>query len=210
MAKRKNTREIQFKKFLKERKLTSSFRKFQKIKKKRNFEVVVDGERKFLTAYKKGNKTIIADRLSLRTLATTKKFNLTNVMSGFKSKKITSKFGGKIIKKQTTPIKLKEVRREVLKNFSLVEKSNPIRKRVGQIYISVTFWKGKEESPTAKQTVEGGSRKQRQLINNRNKRIAFDEAIKGAWSQVRFSPDGYRVNYIHYAYYINRSRQERL
>ena len=191
----KNT-EKQLMQFLRERKLTSAFKRYKKIRYGRKLKIIIDGVNKNILVYKKNNKTIIADRYTLKTLATTKRFNLRNINKGFKEK-IVIRNGKKF---RTTPVKLKVIDTIKFKNTVHNDRTFALKKKVGKLFMSVTFI-GKHKE---RKTVEGGSRKLRLLKVKSQYNIAFNEAFKGAWSQVNFSPQDWIINWVHYSYVETR------
>lgn len=198
------------KNFLRERNLLTAFKRFQKIKRSKRLKIDVDGTVLDVTIYKKGDKTIVADSLRLKTLATSKKYNTKTIIGQLKKReKVTSKVikagltrtGIKIKTKIKTPkIKIKEIKRTLLSDKSgiiLIERQTPLRSRLGKLWINVTFIDKKDN----KKIVEAGSATQRFLHKEDNRQKAFNEAMKGAFSQINFSPKEIIINWVHYAYY---------
>lgn len=180
------------KRFLRERKLLKSYKRFQKIKRSRKIKVSVDGESKILLVYKEKGRTILANPYTLEKLATTKRYNIKNIEQGFKEK-LTLKQGKKT---KTTPIKLKIIKKTYYDKTIHTERSFPLRKAIGKIFLSATFY----GSRGIKTTTEGGSQTLRLLSSNTEREKSFEEAFRGAWGQVNFSPQDWVINWIHYNY----------
>lgn len=190
----------QIKGFLRERKLIRVYNRYQKIKpyRKRKFTIQYHNVKKQLLVYKKKDKLYIVDQRTLKTLATTKKYNLNNIKAELSTPKLTKK---KIANRQFdylgNKIRLREVQRVRLTNFTQIDRTTPLRMKNGKLFMSVTFFKG-----NTKTTKEGGSQRRRNMSISSEHRKSFDEAFGGALSQIDFSYDHYRVNWIHYSYFI--------
>lgn len=183
--------------FLEERNLTPTFKRFQKLKKvrKRHLKIEIDGVPQRLLVYKNKKTTFILDAFTLKNLATTTKYTPKNIEKGFELKEIKNKKFS-ILKRD---INLKNVNTTVLTNNIQIERSRPIKTKMGKLFLNVTFF-GKGHQ----QTSEGGSRKVKNLGIPSEKKIAFDEAFKGALSYIDFSYETYRINWIHYTYYYKK------
>lgn len=189
--------------FLRQRGLTKAFNRFRAIRKypKRTIEIDRDGIRRKLLVYKRNKRLVIADFFTLKTQATTSKYNLSNIRAAL-AQSVTKQKKSIGAPLRTPLISLKNHRTTPLKNTDLLELNKPLRGKVGRLFINVTFKKGE-----IKQTVEGGSRGSRALNITSEFRKAFDEAFTGALSQLKFyNWDAYKVNWIHYAYFTPKSK----
>ncbi len=107
-----------------------------------------------------------------------------------------------MIKENT--IKLKELTRTPLTNVVQIDRSAPLTKKVGKIFINVTFI-GKQKE---RFTVEGGSRELRLLGTNSQRKIAFDQAFAGALSLIQFSYETFIINWVHFSYFIPKKKPQ--
>ncbi len=194
-------------KFLKERGLTKTFNRSKKIKRKTKANINIDGTLIKVIVHKSKGKTVIRDFNSLNILATTTKYNTRNFKKGLQLKtrevKRKTKKGKTIIETIISrDIKLKELFTEIKANVLIKHKQTPLRTKFGKIFMSVSFYhKGK-----LKCIKEGGSQKTRILSRAKERKIAIDEAFKGAVSQINFSFDNFKINWIHYVYYYSRRK----
>lgn len=206
--------------FLRERNLLTTFNRFKRLKgiKKKTIMTEQDGISQRLVIHKRGKRLIIRDAFSLRVLATTKRFNFKNILNAFSQKKETSyvlsiphkgKKRDGFIKKNI--LKLKELTRIPLTNVVQVDRLTPLRKKIGKLFINVTFIsKSKLGLPAERITVEGGSRKLRLLNVEGQREIAFNQAFQGALSNpaITFSYDTFIINWIHFSYYIAKKKPQ--
>jgi len=193
-------------KFLRERNLLTSFNRFKRISPKRKKAIMIqqDGLSQNVLAFRRGNKVIIVDKFSLRTLATTKRFNLNQIESALQTRKLVKKmFGKKVFDTKISLLKLKELSRVPLTNVIQIERNAPLRKKVGRMFVSFTFTSEQNEVVT----VEGGSQIVRTLISREDREKAFNEALNGAKSQLPFyNPKRTVVNWIHFSYFLPKKR----
>jgi len=201
------TTEKQLRKFLKERNLQKSFRVFQSIKGKRRRRINInfEGEKKELLVFKRKKKLIIADAFTLRTLATTTKFNIKNVEKGFIPSKKTRKFSvvnsrGEVIKglfRKSAPIKLKVTDTTLLRktNSFKVTRTRAISQRFGRVLLNITFFKGRIH-----QTVEAESFSFLVVNKKNDKAQAFKEAYRRCVSQISFSYETFIINHVRFVY----------
>jgi len=191
--------------FLKERGLLQAFKRAKNLERQKKITVEQDGRKQSLILtrelYKKQKTTVIRDFFSLRKLGSSKR-SIKSTESDLKTRaEKTSFLFGKQLKTNFYKKRLNEIQRTPLTNFVLNERTNPYRKKLGQMYIDVTFYaKGK------KRTVEGGSHSPADLSIKSNKLRAFNEAFAGALSLIDFSYETFRINFIHYSYFIPKRK----
>lgn len=203
----KNTKRERklLKKFITERGLRGSFRRYRNIKRSIKFDVKIDDTPERLIAYRRKDRTIVADRFTLKTLATTKRFNLANIQLAFKKKS----FNVKQFKSNKIPafvqskyiLELREISKTRMTNVFHVQRTRALKTLRGQIYIKVAF----RSKSGAFRIVEGGSQILRDLSIKSEKQKAFEEAFNGASSQAGFSWDDFEIIWVHYAYFIDRT-----
>ncbi len=212
-----NKSNKQIRSFLRERKLLGAFQRSQRIKRKINFQTTIDGHKRDLIAYKKNGKTIVADKFSLRTVATTTRYNTRNVQNVIKNRVVVirkigrrSKVGIKANEKQkigdtskpfkTSTLKLNEVSRTFFEKSLHVRRTRPLRNKIGKLDISVTFFGKNKERFTA----EGGSARTRLLTDKKELNKSFNEAFRGALSFITFSYERFEINWMHFSYTLKR------
>lgn len=204
-----------FQSFLRERGLQTIFRRFNKLsqRKRKSVTLQVGGENRPAVAFKTKNRIIFRDPQSLAIISSTSKFKrLKDVPQFFRFlERDKSEFLG--IKTTNNVGKFKpqfrrtDVSREIFKNTVHVETLRPLRKKVGKIFLSITFFKGSSlDRATSKVTFEGGSRKLRLLTDRSQRQEAFDEAFQGALSFLNFSYDGFVVNRIRFFYKLPKQQ----
>lgn len=214
--------------FLQKRNLITAYKRFRKIKRSTRTKISVDGNVLDVTIYKKGDKTVIADTLTLKTLATSTKYNTRSIRKVIDKKVRTrvvkvdnNRFKQGLNYKSTglinndrsinnNIIKIKELRRTSLSlKTDLVERSTPLYKKEGLLWIDITFYKHNLMTGQVirKKRVQMGSGKQYLLYISSERQKAFDKAFNLAISQLDFSPTGYKIHWIHYAYYIKAKRR---
>ena len=169
-------------KFLDERGLKKSYRKYQKIKYKRRQKLVIDGERLNVYIYKKKGKTHVVNAYDLKEIVTTKKYN-------------TKQVGKQLEKNNLTPKFISQIR---YKNFTL-ERSKSIRRtKVGQVLVNLTATKGKQ-----KQTVEEMTGFTVPLVSKNERVRAEQKAVERCMAQLNFyDPSDIQINFIHYIYSV--------
>ena len=193
-------------KFLRERNLTAAYRRDKAIKYKRRFNVDVDGEKVQVVAYRKNNKTIIADARTLRTLSTTKRYNTKTFIKGLIPKERIKNINNRPVKISEPDIKLDHVKRTRHKNFYL-EHTKKKRNLVGQLILNITF-SATKNGRKIKRTVEASSTGSKFLKNKSAYTRAYNEAFTRCVSQINFSYDDYKVNFEHYTYSYNYSQRD--
>lgn len=210
MARPRNTiKEVRAAKdFLRQRNLLSTFNRFKKIRslKKKSFTVEQDDISHRLVALKRGNRIIVLDAFSLRQLATTKRFNLNTIQRAFEGREVrTRKFGSKTFQAVKNKVSLSEVTRIPLVNVVEIQRRTALRKKVGRIYMSVTFTSEKGDV----QTTEGGSRQPRLLSDIGERDKAYEEALFGAKSKLAFyDVKDFIINWIHFSYFIEKKKPQ--
>ena len=199
------------KKFITERGFRGSFRRYKNIKRTVKFDVKFDDTSEQLIAYRRNKRTIVADRFTLKTLATTKRYNLANIQNAFRKKTFNVKrFKSKKIpefKMSRYDLQLKEISRTKLTNVFHTERTTFLKTLRGQLYIKVAF----KSRSGGFAVVEGGSQKLRDFSGKdgeSNRQKAFEEAFNGASSQAGFSWDDFEIIWIHYAYFIDRTSKQ--
>ena len=205
---RTNTKEKQLlRRFIKERNLLETFNRFRRISgiKTKEFTAKQDGQSHRLVAFKQGDKTIVLDAFSLRVMATTKKFDLQSIERGLQQT-FTKKrrFGKKIFVQSAVAVKLREISRTPLTNVIVVDRTSPLSRKLGKIFVSVTLISDKGERFTA----EGGSNQLRLLNSESERTKAFNEAFNGAVGQAPFYSKNFIINWIHYSYFIGKKRPQ--
>lgn len=193
--------------FIKEKNLLETFNRFRRIAgiKTKEFTVKQDEQSHRLVAFRKGDKTIVLDAFSLRVMATTKRFNLQSIERGSQQTKARkTRFGKKIFIQNQVVVKLREIARTPLTNVIAVDRTTWLAKKLGKLFISVTFTGEKGEKFVA----EGGSRQLRLLNFQQERTKAFNEAFRGALGQVPFSYKDFIINWIHYSYFIQKKRPQ--
>jgi len=178
--------------FLKERGLKKAFNRYKKIKYKKTEIINLDGRKTKILIYKKNNKTIIADHRTLKTMVTTKKYNLSNYKKALQTNLVPTKDGFR----RERNLKFNFLYTDRMKNVEINRYEKPRRGKVGKVFVSITAHKGKRSK-----TVEGGSRKTRLLTIAKEREVATQEAINGALSRLPFYGDNYTVNWVNFVYY---------
>lgn len=205
----KSNREL-FRNFLRERDLTTVFRRFQALKrrKRKAINIFVGGEERPVVAFKTKKRIIFRDPQNLAVVSSTSRFRKLKDVPVFfqvfeRNRKeflnIELKQGG-VFKPQ---FRRTDVKREIFKNTIHFETVRPLARKVGKIFISVTFFKeGK------KQTVEGGSRKNRLLTDPKDRQDSFDEAFIGSLDGLDFyNWEKFEVNWIRFFYKTPKTEQ---
>lgn len=200
--------------FLRERNLLVTFNRFKRIKSIKKIRITTEQDdiSQRLVIHKRGDKLVIRDAFSLRVLSITKKFNFRTIRNAFqmrKEKSIVFKNRAGQDKQgilRENVLKLKEITRIPLTNVIQVDRSAPLRRKVGRLFINVTFI-GKRGQRI---TVEGGSNRPRLLNVISQQRIAFNEAFRGALGNVvvDFSYESFIVNWIHFSYFEEKKRPQ--
>jgi len=205
---RKTSRNFQ--NFLKERDLQTIYRRFISLKGKRKKELLINvgGENRPAIAFRTKNRILFRDPKSLALLSsTTKVRKLNDVPQIFKIREFNRrKFLDIKIKNGINGVFLPQfrrtdVKREIFKNTIHFETVRPLQGKVGKIFLSITFFKVNSTGRKVESiTLEGGSRQNRLLTDRLERQKSFNEAFKGALSQLNFSYDGFTVNTIRFFY----------
>lgn len=169
-------------------------------KRLKKVEATQNGVKLRLLAFREKGKTKVLDFQTLKQVAVTTRYTPKNIRQGIE----TSKTGKKRIGKEDVIVKRPDVRvslieREFTPNFFQTVRQFPLKKKLGKVFLSVTFFKGNN-----RMTVEGGSRRLRNLSSAREFRMSYDEAFKGAMSQINFSYERFVINWVHYSYFLPR------
>lgn len=192
--------------YLKFQRLNYAFNKNKTIKKRYKWTTRIYGDRRNFYIYRKGNKTKVVDRHTLKEFISTKKYNIKSIKNALLLRKETdlkTSVHGLDAKVSDHVVKVNFISRELnrakksKKLMSIQQDYGRPLNVVGRLIASVSF-KSKSGHWT---TVEGQSNSYRLLRESNQKDLALKEALTNAWFQINFSPQDVRVNWIRYRYY---------
>lgn len=175
------------------------------------------GEKIPAFVYKKGKYTYVRDRRDNSLIAKSSKFNTQNIHAGMKissTKKLIPRFYSSAyseIRGDNVSIQKPLVNIGIIKTekrglgYKYTSYRKPPKSIIyAQMILNITF-SGKMKQV---KTVEAQSSMQDVHVLAMRKKM-FDEAFKGCWSQINFSPDQILINWMHYEYYSKNIKSRR-
>jgi len=179
--------------FLRKKGLVNEFRRYRKYNRTYRFKYNAADVTKGGYLSKRGNQTVILDD-KFRVIGKSKD-SIKQIRNNSDSFKIKDVGDGRFERKYNY-----EFRREnkfIYNNKKVKTVTNkPKSSKLGKVGITLRAFKGNQRI-----TVSGGSRALRDLSKSSSRKKALDEAERGAWGQIPFSPDKIEVVNIEYTYF---------